>query len=355
MRVGRRWFINWCSNDYLGLSQHPALIAAAARATRAWGVGARASRLLAGSTAVHRELEEALAAWFGAEEALVFPSGYQTNLAVLGTLLQPADIVWADRRIHASLAEGIRASRATLKIFRHTALDRLARWLARRPASGRQVIVTEGVFSMDGERADLNALLALAEKHGALLYVDDAHGAFVEGRRGRGSPEAAGVAHKHLLYMATLGKALGAQGGFVIGPHALIDWLRNRARPFIYTTAPAVPVMAAAREALRVLAREPQHRRRLQQRIRQLRAAFTQAGLPIAATSSHIVPFIVGGSAQALALAEALKARGLWAPAIRPPTVPAGTARLRLSLTAAHTPAQLQALTQALAQARPWR
>jgi 8-amino-7-oxononanoate synthase len=344
---GRR-LVCWCSNDYLGLSLHPDLARAAAEAAAAWGVGARASRLLAGTTRWHELLEDRLAAWFGTETALLFPSGYLANLGVLSALLGPQDIALVDRLSHASLIDAARSSRATLRVFRHNDAGHAERLLSRHSGSGRRMVVTEGVFSMEGDAAPLPALLDAAEAHDALLYVDDAHGAFVLGATGRGAPEAAGILQERLLYMGTLGKALGCQGGFVAGSKVLIEFLRNRARTFIYTTALAVPVAAAAAEALQLLEREPQHRRRLEANVRYFHQRAQAAGLPVPAVPSHIVPIIVGETSGAQRLAEHLWERGHWAPAIRPPTVPEGTARLRLSLTALHTEEHIDQLIAAL-------
>lgn len=350
VRIDGREVVNWCSNDYLGLSQHPALLEAAAHAATRWGIGARASRLLAGTTIWHTRLEEALAAWYEAEAAIVYPSGYLANLGTLSALLSPDDAVFVDHFAHASLLDAARATRATFRVFPHHDLTQLADALTRAPRARRRLIVTEGVFSMDGDSPDLPALLDIADAHHALVYLDDAHGAFVAGAAGRGTPEAAGVAHERLLYMGGLGKALGCQGGFVIGPRALIDVLRNRARTFIYTTALAVPVAAAAVEALRVLGTAPDLRRRLEQRVVQLHEALVCAGVVKVPTRSHIVPIIVGSSVRAMALARELFAQGCWAPAIRPPTVPEGSARLRVSVTAQHTEDQVVALARALRQ-----
>lgn len=370
VRIHGRWLVTWCSNDYLGLSLHPRVIRAAADAARRWGVGARASRLLAGTTALHAQLESELAAFFGTESALVFASGYLANLGTLTTLLQPEDTVYLDRLCHASLVDACRASRARLRVFAHQDAEHLSTLLKRpRPAPshtrgrGRCLVVTEGVFSMDGDRAPLNPLLDVARDHDAILYVDDAHGAFVLGPTGRGSPEAAGLTHQDFLYMGTLGKALGAQGGFVVGPRTLIDALVNRARPFIYATALAVPVAAAALEALAVIQEEPALRTRLSQRVERLHerlntlpfrghnvgnSSRTQYGVP--GKKSHIVPILVGSAQAACALSAALREQGIWAPAIRPPTVPANTARLRLSVTALHTDAHVDQLVQTLQQ-----
>lgn len=357
VRVQGRDVIWWCSNDYLGLSQDPRLAAAAAEAASRWGVGARASRLLGGTTTCHEQLEEALAQWFDAETALVYASGYLANLGVLGALLTSRDAVMVDRLAHASLVDAARSTRASLRPFRHNDPSHAASLLARVRGARRRVIVTEGVFSMDGDAAPLAELLDVAEAHDALLYVDDAHGAFVLGPRGRGAPEVAGLAHERFLYMGTLGKALGCQGGFVIGPRRLIELLCNRSRPFIYTTALAVPVVAAALEALRVVEREGRERRiRLQERTRSLHEQLADAVGALTTRStvlplerpSHIVPVVVGETERAVGLSEHLWERGIWAPAIRPPTVPRGTARLRLSVTALHTDAHIDALVAAL-------
>ena len=352
--IDGRELVNWCSNDVLGLSTHPGLAEAAAEATAEWGVGARASRLLSGTTSWHTRLEDALAAWFGAEAAIVFPSGYQANLGTLGSLLVSQDAVFVDRLAHASLLDAARATRAAFRVFRHNDPAHVQVLLSRAPKARRRFIITEGVFSMDGDRAPLEELIGIAESHDATVYVDDAHGAFVLGASGRGTPEAAGVSHERILYMATLGKAVGCQGGFVIGPRPLIEFLQNRARAFIYTTALAVPVVAAACGALRVLREEPQRRERLQALAKRLheRLAPLQRHF-VERTASHIVPVVVGEARRALGLAAALWERGIWAPAIRPPTVPEGTARLRLSLTALHTEQQIDALARALQELFP--
>ena len=355
VRLDGRWLACWCGNDYLGLSLHPAVIRAAALAAARWGTGARASRLLSGSTTLHAGLEDALAEFFGAEGAVVFASGYLANLGTLSALVGPRDLVAVDRLAHASLIDACRASRATLRVFPHNDAAALSRLLTRR--AGRRLVVTEGVFSMDGDRAPLAALLDAVQQHEASLYVDDAHGACVLGETGRGSPEEAGVPHEALLYMGTLGKALGAQGGFVAGPKPLIELLQNRARTFIYATALAVPVAAAALEALRIVREDPSPRAMLRRNIEHLHARLTilpkaelmpsearQMGFP----ASHIIPVVVGSARRARELSAELLERGILAPAIRPPTVPEGTARIRLSVSALHTDEHVDALATAL-------
>jgi 8-amino-7-oxononanoate synthase len=359
-RIDGKWLVLWCTNDYLGLSMHPRVVGAACEAARCWGVGARASRLLAGSTQLHEHLEQQLAEFFHTEAALVYPSGYQANLGTLSALLSRQDLVLVDRFAHASLIDACRASHATLRVFRHNDAGHVANLLGRYAAARRRLVVTEGVFSMDGDHAPLGELVDVVQRAGAVLYLDDAHGAFATGASGRGSPEVAGIPHDTMLYMGTLGKALGCQGGFVVGPRALVEFLRNRARTFIYSTALAVPVVAAAREALRLVHEDPTPRLRLAQHVEQfharlsslqpLRPTLSRKGRVHPSIPSHIVPIVVGSARQACELTSQLLSRGMFAPAIRPPTVPQGTARLRISLTALHTAEQLEQLAAALCE-----
>jgi 8-amino-7-oxononanoate synthase len=349
VRIGGRSVVCWCSNDDLGLSAHPAVTQAAASAATQWGVGARASRLLAGTTACHEQLEAALASWYGAEDAVVFASGYRANLGTLGALGGPKDTILIDRLAHASLVDAARATRAKLRVFRHNEVGHVRRLLAAGQGPGRRLIVTEGLFSMDGDAAPLRELVEVAEAFGALVYVDDAHGAFVRGRRGRGSCEAEGVALERVVYMATLGKALGSQGGVVVGPGTLTSVLRNRARTFIYSTGLSVPAAAAAMAALEVADREPERRQRLWEHSAELARLLAEAGCgPLPRDASHIVPVMLGSAARAMEVGAGLWRAGIWAPAIRPPTVPQGTSRLRLSLTADHTREHLRHLAKVL-------
>ena len=346
-----RWLVSWCGNDYLGLSTDPRVIQAGADAAGRWGIGARASRLLAGSTVLHAQLEDDLASFFHAESAVTFASGYLANLGALSSLLGPDGLVVVDRLAHASLIDACRASRATLRVFHHNDAAHLDDVLGRHDGAARRIVVTEGVFSMEGDRAPLRALLEVAERHDALVYLDDAHGAFVEGRTGRGSPEAAGIEHARVIYMGTLGKALGCQGGFIAGPRALTAWLQNRARTFIYSTAPAVPVIGAAIEALRIVREDPAPRQRLARSVQHAHRLLKHHGDLAARQPSHIIPMIVGESSRATRLADELAERGMLALAVRPPTVPEGAARLRISLSALHTEEQISQLVEALRDA----
>lgn len=343
--------INWCSNDYLGLSQHPQVIGAATQAMQEAGVGARASRLLSGDTRWHQALEQRLAAWFQTEAALVYSSGYQANYGALGALLSDQDIVFVDRLAHASLLDAARATRATFRVFKHNDAGHLEKLLSASMQARQRWVVTEGVFSMDGDRAPLAELLMACEKHGAILYLDDAHGAFVCGKTGRGSPELSGVDSRRLIYMATLGKALGCQGGFLAGPQVLIEHLINKSRTFIYSTGLAVPIAAAAAAALNVVEAEPHRRAYVEALSRRIHQALLGMKIKTAAGASHILPVIVGDAKKTVRVASHLWQQGLWAPAIRPPTVAEGAARLRLGVTALHTEAHAQGLIQALEDA----
>ncbi len=332
-----RSLINFGSNNYLGLAEHPRVKTAAIRAIEREGVGAGASRLLTGDRAAHDELEAALARLKGAEAALVFTTGYHANLGVIPSLMGRGDLILADRDCHASLIDGCRASGARLRVYRRDRLDHLRTILTRRPVTGRALIVTDSVFSMEGDLAPLPDLATLAERHDALLLVDDAHATGVLGPRGTGSSEHWNLRDRPIIQMGTLSKALGALGGFVAGPRILIDYVLNRARTFIYTTALPAAIAAAALEAVRVLEDEPERRERLWANTRQWRDGVRALGFDTLGSASPIIPLRIGNDALALRVSAALGEDGVYAPAIRPPTVPAGTARLRTSVLATHT------------------
>lgn len=336
-KSGGRSFVNLGSNDYLGFADHPRVKAAAVAAIDRYGVGAGASRLLTGHTTLHEELEAAIASLKETEAALVFSSGYLTNLGVIAALVGRGDLILADRDAHASLIAGCRASGAVLRIYRRDRLESLARLLTKRSSNGTVLIVTEGVFSMEGDLAPLPQIVDLADRHGALLMVDDAHATGVLGARGRGSSEHWHLGRRVPIQMGTLSKALGALGGFVAGPKIVIDYLVNRAKTFIYTTSLPVPIAAAALEAIRVLQDEPDHLVRLH-RNRKIWADGVRAlGFDTFNSASPIVPLRVGDDALAVKLSTALASEGVYAPAIRPPTIPAGTSRIRTSILATHT------------------
>ena len=346
--------LSFCSNDYLGLAGHPALAKAATDAAEREGFGASAARLLSGDLPAHRGLEDRLAAFLGRQAALVFPTGYQTNLGVVTALAGPDDVIVSDALNHASLIDGCRLSRARVAVYPHADADAAARLLAEAGGARRRLLVTESLFSMDGDAAPLAALADAADAHDAVLIVDEAHAFGVLGPRGRGLCAAAGVEPDVLI--GTLGKAVGAAGGFVAGAHVLRDFLVNRARTFIFTTALPPAVAAAATASLDLLdgAEGDQRRAHLSAHVGWLAvqlAALRPGGLPgfIPCSGSPILPFVLGSEARALAVSAELAHRRIFVPAIRPPTVPVGSARLRITLSAAHDQRDLEALVDALA------
>ena len=348
--VDGRTLVAFASNDYLGLANDPAVVAAARDAALLWGVGAGASHLVCGHMAPHAALEEELAAFVAPCEgarALTFSSGYLANLAILTSLCSRGDAVFADRLNHACLNDGALLARAELVRYAHADADALSARLAASRAP-RKVIATDAVFSMDGDVAPLARLLELAVRHDAWLVVDDAHGFGVLGG-GRGSLAHAGLASERIVYMGTLGKAAGVSGAFVAAHPAVIETLVQTARPYIYTTA-APPLLAAAlRAALAIVRADAARRDRLHANIARFRDGARALPWRVLPSDTAIQPIVVGDSASAVALSAGLADRGFWVPAIRPPTVPANTARLRVSLSAAHAPADVDALLAALA------
>ena len=341
----------FCSNDYLGLAGHPALIEAACAGARAFGVGAGASPLVSGHSVANAELERELAAFVGLPRALYFYAGYATNAGIVPALVGEGDALHSDALNHACLIDGARLSRATIHRYAHGDLEGLGRNLAKSGAR-RQLVITDAVFSMDGTIADLRALLVLCERHDALLLIDDAHGFGVLGPQGRGTLAAAGLtgatASRRVLYMATLGKALGVAGAFVAGDATLVEWLLQKTRSYIFATAAPAALAQALRASLRVVEAEDTRRAHLRHLIARLRSGL--GGLPwhLAPSTTPIQPLIIGGNQAALAVMDGLRERGLWVPAIRPPTVPEGSARLRITLSAAHTEADVDRLVDAL-------
>jgi 8-amino-7-oxononanoate synthase len=345
--VDGRSYLAFCSNDYLGLANHPALRAAAQAGLDKYGVGTGASALISGHTSVVEELERALAEFVDMPRALHFSSGYMANLGIIPALVGPSDVVISDRLNHACLIDGARLSGAKFRIYPHGDVARLERLLERNTNS-RTLIVTDAVFSMDGDIAPLPELLALCEKYDAWLLVDDAHGFGVLGPQGRGSVAHFGLKSQRILYMATLSKAAGVAGAFVAGDAILIEWLLQRARTYIFTTASPPLLASALLVAVKLLQTEEWRQQHLRQLVARLRSGL--AGLPWALRPSEtaVQALIVGDNQLALDLMEGLRERGIWVPAIRPPTVPKGTARLRISLSAAHSTEQVDQLTSAL-------
>jgi len=337
-----------CSNNYLGLANHPALAEAAARAAHTYGVGAGASRLISGSLAIHRDLETRLARFEHTEAALLFPSGYHANVGAITTLVHRGDAVFSDRLNHASIIDGCRLSGATVHVYPHADARALDELLARHPAR-RRLIVTDSVFSMDGDHAPLREITAVAAAHDVMVMVDEAHATGVNGPSGAGLVEALGLGEAVTIQMGTLGKALGCAGAFVAGSRSLVDLLVNRARSLIYTTALPPPVVAAVAAALDVVAREPERRTRLATIATQLRGRLRGLGFEIPAGEGPIIPVLAGSSERALAWSRALLERGVFVQSIRPPTVPDGTARLRVTVMATHTDDDLAHAVEAFA------
>lgn len=343
-----RTLVNFGSNNYLGLAEHPRVKAAAIRAIEREGVGTSASRLLTGHTAVHDELETALARLKSTEASLVFSTGYQANLGIIPSLVGRGDLILADRDCHASLIDGCRTSRARFRVYRRDRLDQLKTLLSKRPKTGSALIVTDSVFSMEGDLAPLPDLVAFAEQHDALLLVDDAHATGVFGAQGTGSSEHWNLRDRSIIQMGTLSKALGALGGFVAGPKVLVDYFINRARTFIYTTALPSAIAAAALEAIRIVADEPERREQLWANCRTWHDGVRKLGFDTFNSASPIIPLRINSDALAVQVASALAEEGVFASAIRPPTVPVGTARLRTSVLATHSPEDLSLSLSAL-------
>ena len=334
--------VPFSSNDYLGLAGDERVAAAAAHAAARWGAGAGASRLITGGTDLHHSLERALAEWKGAEDAVVFSSGYLANVGTIAALVSAGDAVFSDELNHASIIDGCRLSGATVCVYPHRDADALRRALASTPAN-RRLVVTDGVFSMDGDAADLADLAAAARDHDAVLMVDDAHGCGVLGPDGRGTAAAQGCADQVSVSVGTLSKAFGSAGGYVTGSAALCEWLRNRARGFVFDTALAPPAAGAALAALSIARAETDRRERAVGLAKELAAA-----LAVEPPAACVVPVLVGDTARAVELQQRLSAVGFDVVAIRPPTVPDGTARLRLTTTARHTIDDVRAVAAAI-------
>ncbi|MBW7475146.1 8-amino-7-oxononanoate synthase [Paenibacillus oenotherae] len=330
------------SNDYLGLAQHPAIIEAMRTALAADGAGSGASRLVTGNRPPYRKLEQALASWQGTDAALVAANGYMANTGVISALVGRGDAVFSDRLNHASIVDGITLSRADHARYRHNDLEHLRHLLDKHRGARRKLIVTDTIFSMDGDQALLPELVALKEQYGAMLMVDEAHSGGIYGTRGEGLCHALGIQNDIDVHMGTFSKAFGVYGAYVSGSRTLIRWLINKARPFIYSTALPPAVVAGISQALQLVQTEHGRRQRLLAAGLKFRSALQDAGFQVGEGNSPIVPVIIGDNGLALAFSAALQASGIAAVAIRPPTVPEGTARIRFSLSAAHSDDALQ-------------
>ena len=350
MQLDGRQVVNFCSNDYLGLANHPEVIAAFKRGVDQYGVGSGSAHLICGHSHAHHALEDELAAFTGRERALLFSTGYMANLGAISALVGRGDSVLEDRLNHASLLDGGLLSGARFQRYQHNQLDDLQARLA--ASKGKALIVSDGVFSMDGDLALLPGLADLAAQHGAGLLIDDAHGFGVLGANGGGVVEHFALSQQQVpILMGTLGKAFGTFGAFIAGSDALIEYLIQKARTYVFTTAMPAAVAEATRVSLRLLQQEAWRRQHLQVLISRFRAGAEQQGLQLMASATAIQPIILGDSEKALLASQRLLAQGFWVSAIRPPTVPAGTARLRITFSSLHSEQQVDALLEALPKA----
>jgi len=348
--VDGKSLLNFSSNDYLGLANHPDLAHRASASLKRFGFGAGASHLVSGHSDLHRELEGSLARLTGRDRALLFPSGFAANLAVQQVLLRKGDAVFHDRLNHASLLDGAQLSRARLYRFAHNDLGHLKQRLQGADAEGK-LIAVDAVYSMDGDLAPLAELANIAKHEDALLMADDAHGFGVLGESGAGSAEHWGLDQQQLpILMGTLGKAIGSYGAFIAGSEELIEGLIQFARPYIYTTALPASVAAASLAGLELLQKEPERRAKLRSLVAYFREAANELDLPLMASDTAIQPLLLGSSQDALKVAEAIAAQGIYVPAIRPPTVPTNSARLRITITADHEIEHIDRLLDVLAE-----
>ena len=339
-----------CSNNYLGLADHPRVREAAADAAMRWGVGAGASRLVSGTMTVHRRLEERLAEFKHAQTALLFGSGYLANIGVITTLAGRDEVVFSDELNHASIIDGCRLARAETFVYRHADVEHLA-WGMRQAEDRGALVVTDSVFSMDGDVAPLAEIVELARRHNVRLMVDEAHGTGCLGPDGRGAVAEAGLEDEVDVVIGTLSKALGAYGAFVACDQDMAQLLINSARPFIFSTAPPPPAVAGALAALELLAEQPQRVEKLQANADALREELARERFEVSGSTTHIVPLVIGDAKQAMRICEVAIERGVFAQAIRPPTVPEGTSRLRLAVMASHSRAELREAAHVLARA----
>jgi len=341
-----------CSNNYLGLADHPRVREAAAEAAMRYGAGAGASRLVSGNMRIHRRLEERLAEFKGSETALLFGSGYLANVGIVQALARSGEVVFSDALNHASIVDGCRLAGAETFVYEHRDVDHLA-WGLEQAGGRGSLIVTDGVFSMDGDVAPLPEIVELAQRHDARVMVDEAHGTGAIGPDGRGAVAAAGLEDEVDLIVGTLGKALGSYGAYVCCDRRMAKYLVNTARPLIFSTALGPPAVAAAMAALALLREEPRRVEKLQRNGTILREALAAEGLPGVASETHILPLVIGDAEEAVAVSERALERGVFAQAIRPPTVEAESSRLRLTVMASHTKAELRDAAKTLAAAAP--
>jgi len=348
VKIGKRTFLLFCSNDYLGLASDPRMKKVASEAVNLWGTGSAASRLISGNISLYRDLEKDISSFKHAESSLVFACGYSANVGVISSLAHKDDLILSDALNHASVVDACRLSRADVRVFPHRDLSCLQDHLAGRPARGKVLVVTDGVFSMDGDLAPLRELYGVCGEYGALLVVDDAHGTGVIGPSGGGSLDYFCMQNADVVHVGTFSKALGSLGGFVAGSKLLMDYIVNHARSLIYSTALPPSVLAANREGLRIVREDSSGRERLASLRSYLRTCLLRLGIPTPAGPAPILPLIIGSEREAGLLSQHLWKKGILVPSIRPPTVPPGKSRLRITLSALHSETDLDRLVEAL-------
>lgn len=348
IRIGDEDYLHFSSNDYLGLATDPRLKDAAVKSLQQWGAGSGASPLIVGHNALYKELEEEVSDFKRAESSLVFSSGYLANLGTISNLLTPEDLILSDSLNHASIVDGCRLSKAKVRIYAHSDPGHLEELLKQRPARGKVLVVTDSIFSMDGDIAPVPELYSLCQKYQALLYVDDAHGTGVMGDSGRGILEHFELEEAEIVQLATFSKALGSLGGFVAGQKLLIDYLTNKARTFIYSTALPPSVLAANTRALQLIQEDSQPRQKVNSLGLYLREKFEEMGLHLTGSSPHLFSLVLGSNQRTVQAYRFLLDRGIYLPPIRPPTVPDGQSRLRISLSALHSLEDIDRLLDAI-------
>ena len=351
VQIDGQQFINFGSNDYLGITASEEMVNAVNHYVSQLGWGAGASPLVNGRGTLHRRLEQELADFEETEAALLFPTGYAANVGTICSLVGKSDVVFSDELNHASIIDGCRLSGAQVLVYRHNDMDHLESLLTESKSSaGRRLIVTDGLFSMDGDLAPVPKLVELAQQFDAMLMVDEAHATGVFGDQGRGVCEHFGIEQQVDVRVGTLSKALGSLGGFIVGPQSLIDWVCNRARTYVFSTAQPEAIAGASLAALKIVREQPQRRERLLELANRLRGQLSELGFETGNSESQVIPILVGESDLAVKMSEQLRAKGIYIPAIRPPSVPSGNARLRVSLSSDHTDAQIDSLVSALKQ-----
>ncbi|OIO38985.1 MAG: 8-amino-7-oxononanoate synthase [Candidatus Omnitrophica bacterium CG1_02_49_10] len=350
--VDGREVINLCSNNYLGLAKHPALIEASIEATKKYGTGSGASRLVSGNIELYEELESLLAEFKGTESALVFSSGYSANIGAITALMSSGDFVVSDRLNHASIIDGCRLSGAKFNVYPHKDTKKLEEILSRATGRyGKIVIATDSVFSMDGDIAPLDILSEIADRYGAYLFIDDAHATGVLGPEGRGSLSHFGIDGGEFIEMGTLSKALGSLGGFIAGSSHLVNYLKNKARSFIYSTALPPSVLASSIAALKIVKSDGSFREKLWENVSRFREPLQALGFDTMDSATQIIPVLIGDNKKTMEFSEMLFERGVFAQGIRPPTVPDGTARIRASISSAHTDEHIERAVKAFKDA----